>query len=124
MRANWDDRGVSGYGEGAEGVASFERVMLAAMQAKMQLRMRLYAMACLLLLVCAVLIVFAPQGRETAVIIVSLALLLVAGGCAGIATFKLKAPGVDFEAAAPAERNEGDAVPGGSTGASHPEEAV
>src|SRR5690349_7178883 len=102
MDVKMDGRGgVSGWASGEKAVAAYERVLSAAMAHNTTLRICLYAMACVMLVVCAVLIVFAPSGRETAVTIVALALFLVAAGCAGFATFKLKAPGVDLEAAAP-----------------------
>jgi hypothetical protein len=100
MDVKMDGRGgVMGSATGEKAVAAYERVLAAAMKHNTTLRICLYAMACLMLVVSAVLIVFAPAGRETAVIIVSLALFLVAAGCAGFATFKLKAPGIELQAA-------------------------
>src|SRR3954453_13223862 len=70
--------GVRGWASGEKAVAAYERVLAAAMRHNTTLHICLYAMACVMLVVCAILIVFAPAGRETAVTIVALALFLVA----------------------------------------------
>jgi hypothetical protein len=110
--------GIHGRSSGREAVAAHERIMLAAMRNSMVMKIALYGLAAFLVIGCAVLIVFAPAGRTVAVNIVSVALLTIAAGAAGFATFKVKAPGIYASASRMMPRTEDDG-PGWDDGRVH-----
>ncbi|MCO6052322.1 hypothetical protein NGM99_21260 [Mesorhizobium sp. RP14(2022)] len=73
---------------------------LVAEHIKSQTRMRLglYTLAALFMIVAALLVVFAPDGRQASTIVVAGALIIVSAGVAGFAALKLKAPAVELTA--------------------------
>jgi predicted RND superfamily exporter protein len=77
---------------GAEAIRAGASVLNAQIQSQTKLKFGLYALASLCLIVAALLVVFAPDGRETISSIVAVALFVVAVGCAGFGAFAIKTP--------------------------------
>lgn len=61
-------------------------------------RRLLICASCLLFGVAALLVVFAPEGRETLATILGVVLMIFALGAIGVAQFRVKAPGVEVDA--------------------------
>jgi hypothetical protein len=83
---------------GAEAVRAGASVLNAQIQSQTKLKFGLYALASVFLIVAALLVVFAPDGRQTISSIVAVALFVVAVGCAGFGAFAIKTPFVAAEA--------------------------
>jgi hypothetical protein len=99
VQSEWDRNGnYRGYASGRDAVAAHERVLIAAMRNSLIVKISLYAFAVILLAVISFLIIFAPAGRETAVLIVAVTLLIVAAACAGFATLRVKTAAIDVAA--------------------------
>ena len=83
---------------GAEAVRAGADVLNAQIKSQTKLKFGLYGLAALFLIVAAVLVVFAPEGREAVSSIVAVALFVVAVGCAGFGAFAIRTPLVTAEA--------------------------
>jgi hypothetical protein len=70
----------------------------ARIQSYQTMRLGLYILAAIFAITSAVIIIFAPNGREIATGIVTVALCVLAAGCAGYGTFGLKTPVASLEA--------------------------
>jgi hypothetical protein len=64
----------------------------ARIQSFQTMRLGLYILAAIFALASTTIIIFAPPGREVATGIVTVALCILAAGCAGYGTFGLKTP--------------------------------
>ena len=62
-------------------------------------RRLLIGAACLLFCVSALVMIFAPPGKQELAYALGAVLLVIALGAIGVAKFKLKAPGVEIDAA-------------------------
>ena len=51
--------------------------------------------ACILFIVASLVVVFAPAGKETLSLVLGAALLVIALGAIGAATFRIKIPGIE-----------------------------
>ena len=83
---------------GAEAIRASAGVINQHIRSQMRLKFGLYVLASLFVIVAALLVVFAPDGRETVSSIIAVALFVVAVGCAGFGTFAIKTPVVTAEA--------------------------
>lgn len=86
-----NDGGFRGGATGQEAVAELG----ALMREREKTRRLLIGAACVLFVVAAVVLVFAPAGKETASVILGVVLMIFAFGAAGTAAFKIKAPGIE-----------------------------
>jgi len=99
MEVRVDDQGnFDGMASGELAVKAQAEVLLAHMRGRLIIRLSLYGLAGLFMIVAALLVVFAPNGRETTTAIVAAALFAVAIGAAGFGTFAIKTPLVSAEA--------------------------
>lgn len=78
-------------------------VAIAVHNGLVRMRIALLCLAAFLAVVAALVVVFAPAGRETGANIIALALFVVAAGIAGFTFFKLKVPLVEVQAGTAAE---------------------
>ncbi|WP_158810287.1 hypothetical protein [Beijerinckia sp. L45] len=81
-----------------EGVLKVAEVAQAYIRSRVVMKLGLFALSALFLIVAALLVVFAPPGRETAATVISTSLLVVAIGSAGFTAFRFKIPFVSAEA--------------------------
>jgi hypothetical protein len=105
---------------GAEAVRAGAGLINQHIRSQTQLRFGLYALASLFVIVAALLVVFAPDGREAVSSIVAVALFVVAVGCAGFGTFAIKTPVVSAEAGIDVQRPANDHPPPNSQSAEKP----
>ncbi len=104
MDVRIDDQGnFDGSASGEEAVKAQAEVLIAYMRGRLILKLGFYILAAIFVIVAALLVVFAPNGRETATSIVAAALFALAVGSAGFGTFSIKTPLVSAEAGAPAK---------------------
>jgi hypothetical protein len=92
------DKVIHSIANGTSAVRFQRDILLAYMRGRLIMRLGLYVLATVFVAVAAFLIVFAPNGKETASTIVAISLLAVALGAAGFGTFAIKAPLVSVEA--------------------------
>jgi hypothetical protein len=93
MEVRLDDQGnFDGNASGELAIRAQADILLAHMRSRLIIRLSLYGLASLFVIVAALLVVFAPSGRETATAIVAFALFAVAIGAAGFGTFAIKTP--------------------------------
>ena len=94
-----DDRGNFGArASGAAAVQAQTEIVIAHIRARTLIKFGLYGLAALFVIVAALLIVFAPEGRETATTIVAIGLFALAAGSAGFGAFAIKTPLVSAQA--------------------------
>jgi hypothetical protein len=98
MDVRVDKRGIHAIASGAEAVKAGASVLSAYIHSQTVLKVGLYLLAGFFLVGAAVLVVFAPAGREGVTTIIAIALFAVAVGCAGFSTFGIKAPGFSANA--------------------------
>lgn len=99
MHVNFDGRGsYVGNAEGDEAVEAQAAVLQAHIHSQTVLKLGLYALAGFFVIVAAVLVVFAPAGREGVTTIIAFSLFAVALGSAGFSAFAIKAPFVAAQA--------------------------
>lgn len=91
-----------GTASGREAVLGQIEILLAITRHALILRLGLYALAAIFVVVSAILVVFAPAGRQVETTLVAIALLAVAAGAAGFGTFAIKTPVAAVEAGAEA----------------------
>lgn len=87
------DGDFSGGASGKEAVAELGQLL----KEKEKTKRMLIGAACLLFMVASLVIVFAPAGRETMSSVLGVALIIMALGAIGAATFKIKAPGIEVQ---------------------------
>ena len=97
MAAKLDRWGnIESSGQGAAGVKAHAEIMTAQIRATVVMRLGLYSLAGIFLITAALLIVFAPIGRETATSFVAAALVALAMGSAGYGAFSFRAGNVSL----------------------------
>jgi hypothetical protein len=99
MHVKMDDNGnvnMDAYGDNA--VSRQAEILQAHIRAKTIEKLGLYLLAALLMIAAALMVVFAPNGREATSGIIAFALVLVAGGAAGYGKFSVKVPGISADA--------------------------
>jgi hypothetical protein len=94
---------------GSEGVKAGAAVLDAHIRSQVKLKFGLYILGALFVVVAALLVVFAPDGRETVSSIIAIAMFVLAVGCAGFGTFAIKTPVISAQAGAnPSNVNHSD----------------
>jgi hypothetical protein len=85
-----------GFRGGASGTTAVTELGTIAREREKTKRMLIGA-ACLFFAIAALIVVFAPSGREKLAYILGAALLVMALGAIGAAQFRLKVPGVEVD---------------------------
>lgn len=83
---------------GTEAVRAGADVLNAQIRSQNQLKLGLYALSALFVIVAALLVVLAPEGREAVSSIIATGLFVLAVGSAGFSTFAIKTPLVSAQA--------------------------
>ena len=95
MLVNMDrDGNIEARASGSEAIRAQVLVLDAHIRSQTKIRLSLFLLAGFFLIAAAFLVVFAPSGRETLTIIVCVALVAIAFGCAGFSAFAIKTPGL------------------------------
>lgn len=99
MRARIDANGDAEFSaSGREAVLAQARVLEQHIRSRTLVQVVAYAVAALFVIVASLLIVLAPDGRETATWIVGGSLLVISAGVAGFTKLGFKTAGMEFEA--------------------------
>lgn len=77
---------------GKTALQSQEKIVVAHFRNVLIMRLGLYALAAILVIIAALLVVFAPSGRETLTGVIAFALFALSVGAAGFGTFSIKTP--------------------------------
>ena len=83
---------------GKEAVQAQAQILLADIKSKTMQKLGLYVLAAVFLVGAALLVVFAPDGRQVVSSIIAFGLVAVAAGSAGYARFSVKVPGASIDA--------------------------
>lgn len=97
MQAGLDDDGNlrTLSTQGAEAVRVGGEILNQHIRSQTVLKLGLYVLAAVFLVVAALLVVFAPEGREGVTGIIAFALIVVAAGSAGFGTFYFRTSGLE-----------------------------
>lgn len=86
------DRDFAGGASGREAVQELGRII----REKEKTRRLLIVVACALFIVASLVIVFAPPGKESISMMLGAALIVIALGAVGAASFHVRAPGMEI----------------------------
>jgi len=101
MDTRIDERGnLDASASGSEAVKAQALVIAEHIRSQLIMRLGLYGLAAIFVTTASLLVVFAPDGRETVTVIIAIALFALAVGAAGFGTFSIKTPIVSADAGA------------------------
>lgn len=99
MQARIDANGdAEFYASGRDAVIAQAGVTTQHIRSRTLVQIVAYCMASVFVIVASLLIVFAPEGRETATWIVGASLLLISAGVTGFTKLRVETPGMKLEA--------------------------